>query len=178
MTLNLPSYTGSALKRELKFYNGYLSLLYFCLEPCKHLQHVVSIKWKFQINELSISSKNCRVIIACAIAVRSNVCIDIHMGSISLWTHIHENLFRAALRTKNSTTLTTAQHTGSNFFLIVKKEPSPILAKIIHSWYVESKNGWNFLVHHWPWLIIWKWHFLGKFCHLSTFRSGNQHETK
>ena len=30
-TLNLPPYTGSALKRELKFCNGYLSLLYFCL---------------------------------------------------------------------------------------------------------------------------------------------------
>ena len=30
ITLSLPSYTGSALKRELNFYNGYLSLLYFC----------------------------------------------------------------------------------------------------------------------------------------------------
>ena len=29
--LSLPSYTGSALKRELKSYNGYLSLLYFWL---------------------------------------------------------------------------------------------------------------------------------------------------
>ena len=28
-TLSLPSYTGSALKRELNFCNGYLSLLYF-----------------------------------------------------------------------------------------------------------------------------------------------------
>ena len=27
--LSLPSYTGSALKRELNFCNGYLSLLYF-----------------------------------------------------------------------------------------------------------------------------------------------------
>ena len=26
---NIPSYTGSALKRELNFCNGYLSLLYF-----------------------------------------------------------------------------------------------------------------------------------------------------
>ena len=30
LTLSLPSYTGSALKRELNFCNGYLSLLYFC----------------------------------------------------------------------------------------------------------------------------------------------------
>jgi len=29
LTLSLPSYTGSALKRELNFCNGYLSLLYF-----------------------------------------------------------------------------------------------------------------------------------------------------
>ena len=43
---------------------------------------------------------------------------------------------------------------------------SSILAKIIHSWSAESENGWNFLVHHWPWLIIWKWHFLGKFCQI------------
>ena len=28
--LSLPSYTGFALKRELNFCNGYLSLLYFC----------------------------------------------------------------------------------------------------------------------------------------------------
>ena len=30
INLSLPSYTGSALKRELNFCNGYLSLLYFC----------------------------------------------------------------------------------------------------------------------------------------------------
>ena len=30
ITLSLPSYTGSALKREIHFCNGYLSLLYFC----------------------------------------------------------------------------------------------------------------------------------------------------
>ena len=30
-TLSLPSYTGSALKREQNSCNGYLSLLYFCL---------------------------------------------------------------------------------------------------------------------------------------------------
>ena len=29
ITLSSPSYTGSALKRQLKFCNGYLSLLYF-----------------------------------------------------------------------------------------------------------------------------------------------------
>ena len=32
ITLSLPSYTGSALKRELNFCNGYLSLLYFWIE--------------------------------------------------------------------------------------------------------------------------------------------------
>ena len=31
ITLSLPSYPGSALKRELNFCNGYLSLLYFWL---------------------------------------------------------------------------------------------------------------------------------------------------
>ena len=30
IALNLPSYTGSAMKRELNFCNGYLRLLYFC----------------------------------------------------------------------------------------------------------------------------------------------------
>ena len=30
ITLSLPSCTGSTLKRELNFGNGYLSLLYFC----------------------------------------------------------------------------------------------------------------------------------------------------
>ena len=32
ITLSLPSYTGSALKRELNFCNSYLSLLYFWLD--------------------------------------------------------------------------------------------------------------------------------------------------
>ena len=32
ITLSLPSYTGSALKRGLNFCNGYLSLLYFCTD--------------------------------------------------------------------------------------------------------------------------------------------------
>ena len=31
ITYSLPSYTGSGLKKELKFCNGYLSLMYFCL---------------------------------------------------------------------------------------------------------------------------------------------------
>ena len=35
ITLSLPSYTGSALKRELNFCNGYLSLLYFWLHITK-----------------------------------------------------------------------------------------------------------------------------------------------
>ena len=30
--------------------------------------------------------------------------------------------------------------------------------------------------HYWKWLIIWKWHFLGKTENCSTFRSRNQHE--
>ena len=34
ITLSLPSYTGSALKRGLKFCNEYLSLLYFCCRQC------------------------------------------------------------------------------------------------------------------------------------------------
>ena len=33
ITLSLPSYTGSALKRELNFCNGYLSMLYFWAHP-------------------------------------------------------------------------------------------------------------------------------------------------
>ena len=37
ITLSLPSYTGSALKRELNFCNGYLSLLYFCHYICQTL---------------------------------------------------------------------------------------------------------------------------------------------
>ena len=32
ITLSLPSYTGSVLKRELNFCNGYLSLLYFWVD--------------------------------------------------------------------------------------------------------------------------------------------------
>ena len=42
ITLSLPSYTGSALKRGVKFCNGYLSLLYFCLQHSTliHLLHI------------------------------------------------------------------------------------------------------------------------------------------
>ena len=43
ITLSLPSYTGSALKRELNFCNGYLSLLYFWMELSKISKHVS--KW-------------------------------------------------------------------------------------------------------------------------------------
>ena len=64
ITLNLPSYTGSALKRELNFCNGYLSLLYFWphlhfqsnsifqfqpigfLHPCSDLQKLIGDKQK------------------------------------------------------------------------------------------------------------------------------------
>ena len=35
ITLSLPSYTESALKKELSFCNGYLSLLYFCSQTSK-----------------------------------------------------------------------------------------------------------------------------------------------
>ena len=35
VTLSLPSYTGSDLKRELNFWRGYLSLLYFCLQQLR-----------------------------------------------------------------------------------------------------------------------------------------------
>ena len=45
ITLSLPSYIGSALKRELNFCNGYLSLLYFCfhlsLSPATKSQAVI-----------------------------------------------------------------------------------------------------------------------------------------
>ena len=41
ITLSLPSYTGSALKRELNFCNGYLSLLYFWT----HLLNNVTQLW-------------------------------------------------------------------------------------------------------------------------------------
>ena len=58
----------------------------------------------------------------------------------------------------------------------MKQGPSPILAKFIHSWYAECKNGKKKMVHHWTWLIIWKWHLLGKFCQISSFTSGNQYE--
>ena len=47
ITLSLPSYTGSALKRELNFCNGYLSLLYFCL-------HSIFCPIKFYWNKVVI----------------------------------------------------------------------------------------------------------------------------
>ena len=42
ITLSLPSYTGSALKRELNFCNGYLSLLYSCSEYTRYLHFYTS----------------------------------------------------------------------------------------------------------------------------------------
>ena len=47
----------------------------------------------------------------------------------------------------------------------------------IHTFLICRMQKWKKMVHHWTWLIIWKWHFLGKFCQISTFWSGNQHET-
>ena len=35
ITLSLLSDTGTALKRELYYFNNYLSLLYFCIEGCQ-----------------------------------------------------------------------------------------------------------------------------------------------
>ena len=43
ITLSLPSYTVSALQRELKFCNGYLSLLYFCFD-FYHVPYVHSVR--------------------------------------------------------------------------------------------------------------------------------------
>ena len=44
ITLSLPSYTGSALKGELNFCNGYLSLLYFDEATGQCQFYVVSLK--------------------------------------------------------------------------------------------------------------------------------------
>ena len=41
ITLSLPSYIGSDLKRELNFFNGYLSLLYFWVDRCARLKFVI-----------------------------------------------------------------------------------------------------------------------------------------
>ena len=53
-SLSLPSYTGSALRRELNFCNGYLSLLYFCTYTmvsltCKFSKFVYSLTESFCI---------------------------------------------------------------------------------------------------------------------------------
>ena len=42
ITLSLPSYTGSDLKKELKICNGYLSLLYFC-SKAKRFYTVITV---------------------------------------------------------------------------------------------------------------------------------------
>ena len=44
ITLSLPSYTVSALQRELNFCNGCLSLLYFCTSPIL-MPDPISIVW-------------------------------------------------------------------------------------------------------------------------------------
>ena len=49
ITLSLPSYTGSALKRKLDFCNSYLSLLYFWFFPLKGSNHYIYLpfyKWR------------------------------------------------------------------------------------------------------------------------------------
>ena len=48
VTLSLPSYTGSALNRDLNFCNGYLSLLYFwctTLSTAAMTTWFVHLKW-------------------------------------------------------------------------------------------------------------------------------------
>ena len=53
ITLSLPSYTVSALYRELTFRNGYLSLLYFCLRYSHHDKYPARQKvlktWFFEL---------------------------------------------------------------------------------------------------------------------------------
>ena len=51
-TLSLPSYTGFALKRELNFCNGYLSLLYFWVHTTYRravfrFSNLIVIDWLF-----------------------------------------------------------------------------------------------------------------------------------
>ena len=42
--------------------------------------------------------------------------------------------------------------------------PSSILAKMIHSWYLESKKRVEICFHHWTSEIIQKWHFWKNIC--------------
>ena len=57
ITLSPPSYTGSALKRELDFCNGYLSLLYFCLElTMNRIQFQPNLQVQFHSNWVELSA--------------------------------------------------------------------------------------------------------------------------
>ena len=49
ITLSLPSYTGSALKRELNFCNGYLSLLYFWAGLFTYQNFYNSASFRFEL---------------------------------------------------------------------------------------------------------------------------------
>ena len=68
-------------------------------------------------------------------------------------------------------------HISANFISTVVARAISKFSKI-HTFLIcrMQKMGKKILVHHWTWLIIWKWHFLSKFCQISTFRSGNQYE--
>ena len=52
ITSSLPSYTGSALKRELNFCYGYLSLLYICAISNKYATFEVSFFYVFMVKKL------------------------------------------------------------------------------------------------------------------------------
>jgi hypothetical protein len=64
--LSLPSYTGSALKRELIFCNGYLSLLYFCILAWK----CNLIKKWLQLMILKLLSECCTLMQFIAVGAR------------------------------------------------------------------------------------------------------------
>ena len=54
ITLSLSSYTGSALKRELNFCNGYLHLPYFCLLPKISAEPSKMIKFRYSLSFFSL----------------------------------------------------------------------------------------------------------------------------
>ena len=67
ITLSLPSYTGSALKREINFGNGYFSLLYFCLSVSTYIlrirhdclstrEYLIETGWGQCLYEVSLNS--------------------------------------------------------------------------------------------------------------------------
>ena len=66
ITLSRPSYTGSALKRELNFCNGYLSLLYFCILAWK----CNLIKKWLQLMILKLLSECCTLMQFIAVGAR------------------------------------------------------------------------------------------------------------